>query len=148
MISLLFTLLTLHSEVSVDILSKMRSEFHDLNESELVDQFILRYKGSLEEKNIPYVAGAITMKAKYVFSPFKKIKHFKHGKKMLEEYILKNSNCIEGRYIRFLVQRESPGILGYKSDMQSDRIFILDKIGSSDLPSEYRKLIIENINDN
>jgi hypothetical protein len=84
------------------------------------------------EKNSPllsgYKAGATMMMARYVFSPFSKLSYFNKGKKMMEKAIEADKENPELRFLRFGVQTNIPFFLGYKNDIQTDKLFLLRSI--------------------
>jgi hypothetical protein len=81
------------------------------------NSLLLGYKGCAE-----------MMKAKYGFNPFSKFSYFKKGKSMLEKAIVNDAGNIELRYLRFAVQINAPVFLGYRKNIQEDKIFLLNAI--------------------
>ncbi len=75
-----------------------------------------------------YKACATMLRAKYVFNPFTKWSHFYNGKNMLEKTILTDENNIELRYLRFTIQTNVPSFLGYKNEIEADKLFLLRSI--------------------
>ncbi len=73
--------------------------------------------------------GAVTMiMAKHVFSPYKKLNHFKTGKEILEQALQKEPLNIELRFLRFSIQSNSPKFLEYHSSIQSDKLYLLKEV--------------------
>lgn len=70
------------------------------------------------------------MLAEHVFNPATKIAYFNAGKNKLEEAIKKEDNNVELRYLRFAMQSNIPFFLGYKSDLEKDKNFIVSHIES------------------
>jgi hypothetical protein len=66
--------------------------------------------------------------AAHAFNPLTKLKYFNTGKKILESAILIDNNNIELRYLRYTLQEHSPSLLAYKSNMQEDKIFLMQNI--------------------
>ena len=85
--------------------------------------------------------------AEHAFLPTKKLKKSKQGKKRLEVFIETNPTNIEARYIRALVQSAIPRFLGYHNEIESDIEFVKLKIDASDIPKDYKKLILKNISE-
>jgi hypothetical protein len=82
--------------------------------------------------------GCVTMmKAKYGFNPFSKFSYFKRGKSMLEKAIDHDAGNIELRYLRFGVQINTPGFLGYRKNIPADKAFLLNSI--KNISDEYLK---------
>ena len=82
--------------------------------------------------------GCVTMmKAKYGFNPFSKFSYFKKGKSLLEKAIDHDAQNIELRYLRFTVQINAPGFLGYRKNIPEDKTFLLNSI--KNISDEYLK---------
>lgn len=72
-----------------------------------------------------YEAAYHMFMAKHTGNPFKKMGYFRNGKKMLEKEIADNPNDIELRYIRLCIQYYIPDYLGYKSNIEEDKDFLV-----------------------
>ncbi len=125
-------------------LTQMREDFHNISTHEEVKEFIQKYEQNKPQSE-PYVASAIMRRAEFVFLPTTKLKYFNQGKNKLEKFIKNNPQNIEGRYVRILVQRNTPSFLGYSSNIDEDRKMILANIESSSLAKNYKQLILKNI---
>ena len=69
--------------------------------------------------------GALLMKkAGIIGNTKKKLDLFKSGRKKLEAAIQKDSSNTEFRFLRLMIQEHAPGILGYKGEMDKDRLYI------------------------
>lgn len=69
--------------------------------------------------------GTLLMKkASLVKSPKTKLSLFKEGHKLLEAAIKSNPKNTEYRFLRYVIQSNSPAFLGYKDDMETDLAFI------------------------
>lgn len=73
-----------------------------------------------------YKGSGTMMMAKHVFNPFSKLSYFKKGKQMLENSIDTDEQNLELRFLRFAAQTNMPSFLGYNSDIEKDRAFILN----------------------
>ncbi|MCB0686700.1 MAG: hypothetical protein KDC53_09245 [Saprospiraceae bacterium] len=123
----------------------MRIDFHQIaNEKDNLN-FIDKYRNSAWDLNIPYLAAATMKKAEYAFSPFQKFKYFNQGKKELELYIQKKPECVEARYIRYIVQKKIPTFLGYNKNMDTDKQYILENLAKSSIPPDYQEFINDKI---
>jgi hypothetical protein len=95
-------------------------------------KYLIGLLAPYNEKNSPllsgYKAGATMMMARYVFSPFNKLSYFNKGKKMMEKAIEADKENVELRFLRFGVQTNIPFFLGYKNDIQTDKLFLLQSI--------------------
>lgn len=81
------------------------------------------------EKNNVLLAGykgcTTMLMAKYYFNPFSKLSNFIRGRNLLERSIDADKQNIELRFLRFAVQTNVPFFLGYKSDINKDKVFLL-----------------------
>jgi hypothetical protein len=79
---------------------------------------------------IAYKASALTLKAKYAKGLKNKKDMFIKGASLLEETIKKEPSNVELRLIRLSIQESTPKILSYKSEIDSDKGFILKEYNS------------------
>ena len=128
-----------------ETIQTIRNDYHLINSKEKLETFIDTLNKSKCELTRPYLASAVMQSSEYALWPTKKLKNFNKGKKMLEAFIKANSTNIEARYVRILVQSEIPKFLGYHKNIESDIKFIKLKIDDSNLPKEYKELILLNI---
>ena len=128
-------------------MQRIRNDFHAITSKENLENFIEDTTKSKCNLAIPYLASAIMQSAEYAFWPTKKLKNFNKGKKMLESFVQENPDNLEARYIRIFVQSEAPGFLGYKKEIEPDIEFVKLKINTSDLPEEYKNLILKNLSE-
>ncbi|MCX2839313.1 hypothetical protein OQ279_14255 [Salinimicrobium sp. MT39] len=77
-----------------------------------------------------YKAAGHMMMAKYVGNPFKKMSHFNKGKDILGTAIAADKNNLELRFLRFAVQAEAPGFLGYRDNLDEDKRLLLNGVGN------------------
>lgn len=91
-----------------------------------------------------YKACATILMAKHVGNPFKKYYYFKEGKKLLEKCIDNEIDNAELRYLRFTIQTNAPTFLGYCSEIQSDKVFLMESINKIK-DSDLRHLIISTL---
>lgn len=81
-----------------------------------------------------YHGAANMMIAKHVGNPFSKLSYFKNGKKILEEAIQADKENIELRFLRFSVQSEAPGFLGYRDAVEEDKKLLLQGLNELEDP--------------
>ena len=76
--------------------------------------------------------GAMIMKKSGLIheSPLEKLKQFKEGRIKLETAIIKDSNNIEFRFLRLVIQENCPKILSYNKELSKDSFFIRKKINN------------------
>lgn len=119
-------------------------EYHQLSGKKEEIAFINKYK---ENKNISVKAYVISLQmkqAKYRTMPWSKLKIFKKGKKSLERLIEKYPNNVHLRYVRLVIQEQTPGILGYKSAIKTDKAFLKNIMHQKDSTQYLNPFIIKN----
>lgn len=67
-----------------------------------------------------YKGSAKAMMAEVVLSPYSKYSLFKSGTEMIDLAAKQDPSNAEIRYLRFLIQTESPAFLGYDDDIEND----------------------------
>lgn len=72
-----------------------------------------------------YKGAAHMMMAKHVFNPISKMSHFNKGKKIFTATITNAPSNLELRFLRFAVQSEAPGFLGYKENIDEDKRILI-----------------------
>lgn len=99
-----------------------------------------------EELNIimAYKAAGECMMAEYVFSPISKLKYFNRGKKNLEAAITEGKQ-VENIYLRLLIQLNVPKMLNYNDEVARDLEFLRDRLPSSSIDPDYKRLMMENL---
>lgn len=75
--------------------------------------------------HLAYLGGLQTIQANHVFSPISKLKTFNKGKKNIEQAIKSETENAELRFIRLSIQYNVPKFLGYSSDIDTDKNFVL-----------------------
>ena len=123
---------------------KMQQEFHTLETTGQIKRFLKTHEDTNCEDIKPYLFTAHMLLAKNVFWPHQKINHFTFGKKQLEEFIKKNPQHLEAKYLRMLVQRKCPSFLKYNENLFQDRDYVLEHLKNSSLSSDYKKTILKN----
>ena len=146
MILLIFLSLFIDVSSECTPLRTVRREYHKIENKQDLNDFIAITENNEKCKSTkPYYASAIMQKAKYAIWPSTKYKYFKKGKKLLEDFIANNSEHIEGRYVRVMVQSNTPGFLNYDKNIQEDIAFILENIPDNNIDKSYRHIMINNI---
>lgn len=77
-----------------------------------------------------YKAAGHMMMAKHEGNPFKKMSHFNKGKDFLATAIDADKQNLELRFLRFAVQAEAPGFLGYQDNLEEDKLLLLRGVES------------------
>ncbi|MBP6334176.1 MAG: hypothetical protein KA444_01795 [Bacteroidia bacterium] len=79
--------------------------------------------------------GVLQMKKAGLISKAKlKLSNFKDGKHKLESAIIKDSDNIEYRFLRLIIQENAPKILNYKGDLDADKSIIVEKFDQLNEP--------------
>ncbi|RSC95708.1 hypothetical protein [Tenacibaculum singaporense] len=119
-------------------------KYHELATKEAELSYIKKYKNSKEVSIQAYVVSLQMKQAKYKTMPWSKLKVFNTNKNKLEELILKNPNNVHLRYIRLVIQENTPGILGYTSSIKKDKQFLKEVLQKKDSVSYLHTYIINN----
>ncbi|MFD0941517.1 hypothetical protein [Pedobacter boryungensis] len=77
-----------------------------------------------------YKGAAYMMEAKYAFNPISKLSRFSKGKNAIEHAIAREPSNMEMRFIRFSIQTNLPGFLGYHTNISSDKQKLLAGVGN------------------
>jgi hypothetical protein len=92
-------------------------------EDALNKQLILLKTADIAEKGA-YEGALLMKKAGIVGGPKKKLDLFKEGHRKLEAAVKKDSSNAEFRFLRLMVQEHAPGIMGYKGELEKDKLYI------------------------
>ena len=144
-----FTAITLFSliiEAPVLSVDTIRDNFHsmELNEKN-VENMINSINNNTEHELLAYRGVCKTMMAKYVFWPASKIEYFNDGKEDIENAIQNNPENIEIRYLRLLIQLNTPNFLGYNDNIDDDATVFLDQIQDSNYELQWKIKFIDSI---
>ena len=97
---------------------------------------------SISLKNKEAFEGTLLMKkAGLVNNPREKLQLFKEGRKKLEAAISKEPDNVEFRFLRFIIQENTPRILNYKTNLEADKLMIVKNI--KDLPIYLQQVITD-----
>lgn len=66
--------------------------------------------------------------AKHSSNPITQYSYFNKGRKALNEAVKKDPKNLEIRFMRFMIQDQAPAALGYRTDLASDKKFILSEV--------------------
>ncbi|CAM1352586.1 hypothetical protein [Tenacibaculum ascidiaceicola] len=119
-------------------------EYHELATKEAELSYIKKYKNSKEVSIQAYVVSLQMKQAKYKMMPWSKLKVFNTEKNKLETLISKNPNNIHLRYVRLVIQENTPSILGYKSSIKKDKQFLKEALQKKDSTNYLHTYIINN----
>ena len=119
------------SIIVTNSLSSVRELFFEENSEKVNTELYEKTQtATLQSDPIIYAYNglAIMRKAEYTFNPYSKLSYFKKGKNKIESAIKLKPNNSELRFIRFSVQTNIPSFLGYSSDVEKDKLNVLDAI--------------------
>ena len=71
-----------------------------------------------------YKGAAEMLKARNTLNPLTKFSYFKRGKALIEAGVARDSSCLESHFIRFSIQRNLPGFLGYNQNVGRDSLLV------------------------
>lgn len=111
--------------------SRVRTLYQKAAGDEAAAKDLLKFTKDFDEDNpvlMGYNGAAHMMMAKHVINPFSKMSHFNKGKKIYKTAILTSPENIELRFLRFAVQSEAPGFLGYKENIAEDKKILMDEV--------------------
>ena len=104
--------------------SQARDAFFKSNISRTAAMKFSRLVDTATERGNPvllcYKGASYMFKARYTSNPFYKLIFFNEGKLIIEKAIAKDSTCLESFFIRFTIQRNLPGFLGYRQNLSAD----------------------------
>jgi len=141
--SLILTMGTLGLSQS---LSDLRNNYVEaVSNKEVCEKMI----GELERNantsiKLAYLGAFETIWANHVSNPIAKLRTFKKGKMKIEEAVKKDKDNVEIRFIRLSIQKNAPGILGYRSNIKEDELFLkanLHKISSTHLKTQIETIL-------
>jgi hypothetical protein len=99
----------------------------DKNKSNYL-QFIQTINTS-KEVNTPvknaYLAASTMISSVFEINPISKLRNFNNGKDFLEKTIASANAELEVHYVRYTIQVKSPFILGYRDNLNEDKILLI-----------------------
>ena len=125
-------------------ITEVQEEFHRLNNEDEELIFIEKYHGDLNPSVQAYICAVEMKQAEYRFNPMSKLRIFKKTKNKLEELILKNPKNIDLRYVRLLLQEKTPELLGYKDNIQEDKLFLQKELSLNNISKDLELYIHKN----
>lgn len=107
----------------------LRQLFYEARESEKKADLLFKQVGNYGGKDgllIAYKAGAYALKAKYGANPINKIKHVKKSQQYFSLAVQRDPQNLEIRFMRYAVEVQTPGVLGYSEHLAEDKKMLLD----------------------
>ena len=143
---LIFLMLMANSEINQHSdLSVVRGLYQNAAEQEAAAKKLLEITREYNNQKpvlLGYKGAGHMMMAKHVINPFSKMSHFNKGKKIYTSAIAAAPKNLELRFLRFSVQAEAPGFLGYKQNIEEDKQLLLKGVGKIEDP-QLKKMIME-----
>lgn len=68
------------------------------------------------------------IKCQFIKNPFKKLKYFDQGKKLLESAIKEDPKSVELKFLRYSIQKKLPKFLLYDKNIEKDLSFVKNNI--------------------
>jgi hypothetical protein len=91
-----------------------------------LDQLMLGVNVDTDAPLLVCYKGASQMiDAKYSLNPYVKFEDFNKGKELMTKAISRDTLSLEMRFIRYSIQSNLPGFLGYHDELSSDKTFLL-----------------------
>jgi hypothetical protein len=129
-------------------LDYFRSNFHQIHTEEEFESYFNSDIEVVEEGKrntiMAYKGACQSMMAKFVISPFTKMKHFKEGTSLLEKSITQEHN-VDNIYLRLLVQLNAPRMLSYYENIEDDLLFLQQNVKQSNMSSELKQKMIQTL---
>lgn len=126
---LLFILTLLLPITPSEELLEMRSHFHQAITDEKAANLLETSLSQIAEKTaiqLGYEGATKMILAKHASMPTRKYSLYNSGKLLLETAISKEPENIELIYLRFIIQTNSPSIVGYNQNLGSDRTYLIN----------------------
>ena len=89
-----------------------------------------------------YIGVLGALKAKHAWNPYSKIKYLNVSEKMMQKAVVGDPRNIEIRFMRFSIQNNVPGFLGYGKDLISDREVMIDQLDHHNYGTADRELTV------
>ena len=126
-------------------ITEVRNWYQQAEQKEKACKEMITMLKDYNEKNHPLYAGykgcATMMMAKHVINPVSKLSWFIKGRNLLEASLDNEPLNIELRFLRFANQTNIPSFLGYHSDIEKDKNFLLKSLPQVTDASLKKKII-------
>lgn len=120
-----FVLVCLQSAVSV---KEARYAYFDSSKGKIEASKFEKLLDFVNDRSTPvlicYKGASEMIKAKNAVNPISKYAFFNRGKMLIEKGLSRDTSCVETHFIRFSIQRNLPGFLGYNRNIAQDSLFI------------------------
>jgi hypothetical protein len=105
------------------------------------------YTSLEKEKDRPavktaYMGALLALKAKHTWNPYYKLRYLNEAENTFAQAIKQDPQDIEIRFLRFSVECNVPGFLGYNKNLESDHGMIITQLEKGDYGSADKKLVV------
>jgi hypothetical protein len=111
----------------------LRRLFYEARDSEAKAEQLFKEIGNYEGGEailIAYKAGAYALKAKHGTNPLNKLKSIKRAQQYFTEAVKRDPENLEIRFMRYAVEVQTPGSLGYSKHVQEDKELLISGLKS------------------
>lgn len=124
--------------ILISIFSLGQSTIHEarknitiaVEDQKICNDMISRLQSPKNSTEKAYLGAYYTISAKHQFLPTSKLNHFNKGKKLLEKAVSEDPNTLENRYLRLLIQTQSPKFLGFHNAIETDQKYLCQNFKS------------------
>lgn len=131
LLNILLVIPHLHATDSRYSISQLRSLYPKASQEEMIGrkfyEQMAAYKGT-EPVVLGYKAVSEALMAKFVWSPYQKIKHVRNSGKIFQEALSENPRHPEVRFLRYTVEYSVPRYLKMSEHLTQDREIIVDHL--------------------
>lgn len=89
-----------------------------------------------------YIGALLSCKAKHAWNPYMKVKYLNNSKKVLQTAVNADPHNIEIRFLRFSIEHNVPGFLGFNKDLVADREDIIAQLDKKNYGTADKELTI------
>ena len=129
--TILFSFLLLNGSTIKQVREAFQGAEKTLENAKAFNQLMSKKLDIDDNLKIAYYGASETMMAKHGGSIAERVALFKSGKKYIEIAVKNSPSNIEIRLVRLMIQHNAPSILGYHSDIEKDKAFIIKHFHSA-----------------
>ena len=141
--------LAIFMSVNVTALDQVRELFSIASNDEVANNRLLSITKDKDMINYPtlygYNAAGTMLKANHAVWPMDKLNYFSEGKEQLEKVIEIYPQNVELRFIRYNIQKNSPGFLKYNQNLKRDSLFILTNIEKTGWSNNFKQKVKKSV---
>lgn len=89
---------------------------------------------------IAYLGALDALKAKHTWNPYSKIKYLNVSEKLMDKAVSQDPNNIEILFMRFSIQHNVPGFLGYGKNLVGDKQQLITQLNNKNYGTADREL--------